>query len=119
MYIKTVKVKTFGGFLENRANLIGFLEPQCTNKNMTHLGIDINNTVYFLTVTGRDDMGTTGYDLEDLARLCSEFKIHTAINLDGGRSSLITEKSDGYIRVSNINSANAYPVGNILSYINY
>lgn len=37
------KGKTYGGFLENRADLIGFLEPSCVNKNMTHLGIDINN----------------------------------------------------------------------------
>lgn len=35
-------VKTYGGFLENRSNLIGFLEESCKD-NMTHLGIDINN----------------------------------------------------------------------------
>ncbi len=34
--------KTFGGFLENRASLIGFLEESC-DKHMIHLGIDINN----------------------------------------------------------------------------
>lgn len=33
--------KTFGGFLENRAALIGFLEDETAN--MVHLGIDINN----------------------------------------------------------------------------
>ena len=35
-------VKTFGGFLEDRAKLIGFLEESC-DKHMIHLGIDINN----------------------------------------------------------------------------
>jgi hypothetical protein len=37
------KQKTFGGFLENRAELIGFLETSCQDKCMIHLGIDINN----------------------------------------------------------------------------
>lgn len=38
---KKYKKCTFGGFLENRVNLIGFLEDE---KNyMTHLGIDLNN----------------------------------------------------------------------------
>lgn len=38
---KKFKKCTFGGFLENRVNLIGFLEDE--KNNMIHLGIDINN----------------------------------------------------------------------------
>ncbi len=40
---KKYSSNTFGGFLENRASLIGFLEPACTQQIMIHLGIDINN----------------------------------------------------------------------------
>jgi hypothetical protein len=36
------KSKTFGGFLEERVELIGFLEEESDN-HMIHLGIDINN----------------------------------------------------------------------------
>ncbi len=41
IYKKFYKSKTYGGFLENRAPLIGILENECNY--MIHLGIDINN----------------------------------------------------------------------------
>jgi len=71
---KKEHIKTYGGFLENRANLIGFLEKSCKNNNMTHLGIDINNIDPGTVITVPCDV-----------EVVHVFKDNTPINGWGGR----------------------------------
>ena len=93
------------------------------------IALDNVGNVYFICVEGRETRGgNTGYDLADLSlfirdkifndvRLAEGFKIITALNMDGGTSSVMTHKMNDIIEISKIEQMNAFPVGSILSYI--
>jgi exopolysaccharide biosynthesis protein len=57
-------------------------------------------------------------DLSQLAQLCVHLGAASAINLDGGRSSQLMWKKPGeeVIYQPNPSTAQAYPIGTIISY---
>lgn len=77
------KSKTFGGFLENRSSMIGFLENE--EKYMIHLGIDFNNL----------EAGTEIYSPVD-GEIVHVLKDKTKINGWGGRIIMKVE-NDKYL----------------------
>lgn len=84
----------------------------------THIATGLQ-VVLFINIEGRDQRGT-GMDLSQVAQFLTsieEINIRTAVNLDGGGSTLITWKHENEITILNPLKLNSYPVGNILSYV--
>jgi hypothetical protein len=93
------------------------------------IALDNMGNVFFVCVEGRETRGgSTGYDLSDLSlfirdklfdddRKADGFRIITALNMDGGTSSVMTHKINNIIEISKSEQMNAFPVGSILSYI--
>ena len=77
-------IKTFGGFLENRASFIGFLEKE--KNTMIHLGIDINNILPKTPILAPCDV-----------TVIHVFKDTTKINGWGGRLIMKMENSTEYL----------------------
>lgn len=75
------------------------------------------NTIYFIRIEGRDDRGP-GMDFVEMGRLCRNFGIYNALNLDGGGSSRMCWKEPGenIITVAGT-SLGAYPVGGVIALV--
>lgn len=78
------------------------------------LGIK-DGRLYFISALGRS-VETEGVDFVLFAQILENYHFETVLNLDGGRSSLITAKINNQIYISNEDHMDSYPVGNILSF---
>lgn len=79
---------------------------------------DRKGLVYFIYIEGRNKRGT-GVTLYQLANYCKNIGATRAINLDGGMSSQLVWRKPGHTVVSQTNPDHnyAYPVGNIISFV--
>lgn len=84
------------------------------------VALDSKGTVYFFCLAGRGGAeNSRGLDLVRMTEFITfqGFDIVKAVNMDGGRSSLMTYKDKNTIYLSNVENVGCYPVGNVLSYV--
>lgn len=94
-----------------------------SNNNPRSMLVLRNNTdglgdLAFVVVEGRDNRGD-GVDLAFLSHIATQYPIdaHTAINLDGGRSSTLAWNFGDKVISENPNQLDDYTVGNILAFV--
>ncbi len=85
-------------------------------RSMFLLRDDPDYDMAFVVVEGRENRGD-GVDLELLAQFAVDLGATTAINLDGGRSSVLAWNFGNGLIVNNDNEVSEYVAGNILAMI--
>jgi len=107
------------GNINNCNNVIPGSLVHAANPNpRSAIGIRQDGGVVILQVEGRNYRGA-GMEMEQLANKLVELNCHTAINLDGGRSSRLMWRNRGerVINQAGPTMSEAYPLGSIISFV--